>query len=430
MWRGRGLVIFCLFMLFSLAAQAVNVATLDKSVVRVITETAQGTGTGTGSIIASKYVLTNHHVVEGGRQYTVISKHTGSAQIAQLKWQSVELDLAVLRVNGLNLPSVKLATKKPKKADAVWVFGYPGASDRGGMTLESTVTKGVIGLFHQQPWGETGRKLSIIQHDAVVNPGNSGGPLFDACGRVIGVNTQKIVSKEIEGVYYASRITEAIPDLERLGINIQKVTTACTPASSINLDAITKNTAAAKLVADIAKQAADIAKQAAEQAKKISLISGLVIGLLSLLAIVLSLRKPRQQIVKAVEYMAQSSSRYSQALNPFKNKKTPALVVTGFDSAGKKLRIQVPKKGTSALQGGYVIGRQAALVDHLVDDPSVSRRHMRITVDEGQCRIEDINSAGGTWLNGQRLVAFVPTLISPGDKIALAAIEMQVSGNI
>ena len=103
------------------------------------------------------------------------------------------------------------------------------------------------------------------------------------------------------------------------------------------------------------------------------------------------------------------------------------MVLAGFDAAGKKLRIAVPSRGTSASGGGYVVGRHGALVDQVVADANISRRHARITVEHGQCIIEDLNSSNGTRVNGVRLVAFEPVAITAGDKIHLATIEMQVS---
>ncbi len=396
-------------------ALAVDVGTLEKSVVRIISHATAGFGTGTGLIVARGYVLTNHHVVEGGNRIEVGSKHIGTDLLAAVvKWQSSDLDLAVIQVDGLNLPSVQLATKKPDKGAGVWALGYPGASDYGAHTFDATVTRGVVSLFHHQVWWPGGsRKVWIIQHDAVINPGNSGGPLFDNCGRVVGVNTA-LGSGGVETVFLASRIIEAIPNLERLGLSLQQVASPCTPAAGVEgLDAVRQEAdeakqeaGAAKQGADEAKQEAGAAKQEAEKAGRISLIMGLGIGLLSLIAIALALRKPRQQVVKAVEYMTRSSRSYFRPQPAADNNKDtpiapPALVLAGFDSGGKKVRIAVPQQGTSAAQGGYVIGRHPMLVDYPVEDASISRRHARITLDAGQCRIEDMNSTGGTRVNGK-----------------------------
>ena len=394
------------------AAIAVDIDTLEKSVVRIVVSLADGTGTGSGSVVANGVVLTNHHVIEGGTDISVGSKHTGDTLYdARILWKSPELDLAVLQVDGLPpLPVATLAIQKSGKGEKVWAMGYPGASDLGRqLTSEATVTGGVISLFHRQPWPQGSVALWIIQHDAAVNPGNSGGPLFDDCGRVVGVNTAKAVREAVEGVFWASRITEAIREMEREGITLQKDNATCTPSDGGVAQA---------------QQEAEAAGQAAKKAQRNTFIIGLIVGLLSLLAIVLALRKPRQQVFRQVSRAVDGLNKISRLAS---NIHRPAVVLAGFDGAGKKLRIAVPSRGASASGGGYVVGRHGALVDEVVADANISRRHARITVEHGQCAIEDLNSSNGTRVNGVRLVAFEPAAITAGDKIHLATIEMQVS---
>ena len=181
------LPVLLLFALLTPPASAIDVDTLEKSVVRIIVEGRTSVSTGTGAMVARGIILTNEHVVRGGRRIEIRSQHTAAASEAEILWQSNALDLAILRADGLNLPPVKLATKKPRKTDKVWAFGYPGVSDFDGLAQEATVTEGTVSQF-QNRW-PGGAELEIIQHTAEINPGNSGGPLFDECGRVLGINT-------------------------------------------------------------------------------------------------------------------------------------------------------------------------------------------------------------------------------------------------
>ena len=303
---------------------------------------------------------------------------------------------------------MKLATKKPRKTDKVWAFGYPGVSDYGRFAQEATVTQGTVSQF-QNGWRGSGTELEIIQHTAATNPGNSGGPLFDECDRVVGIHTRSYRGDVGRGTAFASRITEAIPHLEQQGIQLQKRHDACVLSGGVRV----------------------VVEQAAVIGGWISYIMG---GILALVAIIaLALRTPRQKIVKVVESAARISSEYVSskiASGPRKpagangGNERAALVLAGFDTSGKKLRIPVPKHGAAAAQGGYVIGRHAALVDHVVEGTHISRRHARITVEHGQCRIEDLNSTNGTQVNGRRLKAFAPTPIAPGDRVLFGTVEV------
>ena len=458
--------------LLPVAQAAPDVEALEKSVVRIISRGSDGTSTGTGSIVAAGWVLTNNHVIDGGQRFGVGSKHTGEVLTARVVWTSSELDLAVLEVDGLSgLPNVTLTTQRPRKGEPVWALGYPGASDYGSLTFEATVNRGVVSNFHHQPWGGSGssRDLWIIQHDAAINSGNSGGPLFDDCGRVVGVNTQKSARDNTHGIFWASRITEAIPELRRLGISPQTVDSGCTAAAGGNGAAGPDHAAreqagraeeeagraraeAERAIGDAARagQAAagaeerarladEAARRAAEEAEKagrISLAMGLGLGVLTLVALGLALRKPRQQIVKVMERMTQLSRRHGSGSSGGSGgagsgrggrAERALLVLAGFDSSGRKQRILVPEQGASAGEGGYVVGRHAALSDHAIEDPNLSRRHLRITVDNRQCHIEDLNSTNGTRINGRPLEAFTPTLLTPGSMLALGEVEFQVS---
>ena len=116
----------------------------ERSIVRVITRGTGETGTGSGAVVAPGIVLTNYHVIEDGVEYFVVSSHTGGNLQARVRWQSAGLDLAVLDVEGLALPTVALGTMALRVRDPVWALGYPGVSDdaSGEMALEATWTDG------------------------------------------------------------------------------------------------------------------------------------------------------------------------------------------------------------------------------------------------------------------------------------------------
>lgn len=407
-----------LILLLGLAARpgwAADVEQLEHSVARVIAELAQGASTGSGAVVAPGRVLTNQHVIEGGSRIVVGNRHSGGLKPAVVIWESAALDLALLKVDGLTLPVAELASGKPSKGDPVIAMGYPGAADYGeDLTFEATVNRGVLSNFHREPWSGrgNGQPLDIIQHDAPINAGNSGGPLFDDCGRVIGVNTQKSGQDNTHGIFWASRITEAIPELRRLGIAARITDSDCT------------------LAAGDAPAIDDEARRQIEAASRQTLVVGAGLGLLTLLALMLALRRPRQEIIKVFDRVTRRTTPSPPVPPPPVPTPPPperaVLVLTGFDRAGRSQRIAVPEQGAGEAEGGLVIGGHPALVDCVIDDSTVSRRHARVFVAGQACRIEDLNSTNGTFVNGRRPAPFERVSIAPGDRVALGAIELQL----
>ena len=146
----------------------------------------QGQGLGTGIVVDKQgNILTNFHVVDGAEQVSV--KFVDGTMVAgRVVGSDPGNDLAIVRVN---VPADTLQPARFADSDGVRV-GEPVFAIGNPFSLEFTVTSGIVsGLNRQSEGGITGRPVrGVIQTDAAVNPGNSGGPLFDADGNVIGVN--------------------------------------------------------------------------------------------------------------------------------------------------------------------------------------------------------------------------------------------------
>jgi putative serine protease PepD len=146
-----------------------------------------GEATGTGFVIdASGLVVTNEHVVDGASSFRV-TLADGTALKATLVGKDASSDLALLRVDpgSHELTALRLSDDSGLGVgDAVYAIGSPYG-------LEGTLTSGVISALHRQITAPNGFSISdAIQTDAELNPGNSGGPLLNAAGEVIGVNAQ------------------------------------------------------------------------------------------------------------------------------------------------------------------------------------------------------------------------------------------------
>ena len=146
-----------------------------------------GQGLGTGIVLDRQGdILTNYHVVDGADQITV-KFSDGTLTRARVIGSDPGNDMAVIRVN---LPESALSPAAFGNSDQVRL-GEPVFAIGNPFSLEFTVTTGVVSGLNRQSGGQiTGRPIrSVIQTDAVVNPGNSGGPLFNANGEVIGINS-------------------------------------------------------------------------------------------------------------------------------------------------------------------------------------------------------------------------------------------------
>ena len=141
-------------------------------------------GAGSGVVITPDgYILTNDHVVRGSEALSVTMQDSTTHQ-AELIGTDPATDLAVIRASGSNLPYAVLGdSNKLKAGQLVIAIGNP-------FGFNSTVSTGVVSALGRALRSREGRLIeNIIQHTAPLNPGNSGGPLVDSRGRVVGINT-------------------------------------------------------------------------------------------------------------------------------------------------------------------------------------------------------------------------------------------------
>lgn len=199
---------------------------IDRSVVRIFVVGPEGMTSGSGVVLSRDgLVATNFHViaenVEMAWQIIVADRVSGEEQQrrAEIVQSFPGEDLAILRVEGLDRPPATFANlgrHDLAKGLEVYAIGFPGAADRLGPLDEASLVPGVVSRTFAGPWAAGAPVVRIIQHTAPTNPGNSGGPLVNRCGQVVGLNTQReaqvvlgpggipLVTDPIQGVFYAS----------------------------------------------------------------------------------------------------------------------------------------------------------------------------------------------------------------------------------
>lgn len=172
-------------------------------------QTTSGTSTGSGFILSSDgYVVTNYHVVEGASSITV-TMNDGNQYRAEMVGGDSTNDVALLKIEGTDLPCITLGSSDELiVGDQVVAIGNPLG------TLTNTLTVGFVSAKDRSVTTD-GFAINMIQTDASINSGNSGGPLFNMKGEVVGITSAKYSGSSssgasIEGIGFAIPIDDVL----------------------------------------------------------------------------------------------------------------------------------------------------------------------------------------------------------------------------
>ena len=201
------------------------------SVVSISSMTSSGTSSGTGIIMSPDgYVITNHHVISGALVISVLTNDNREFEAALVGSDEMS-DLAVLKIDARGLQAAEFGdSSKLRVGDSVVAIGDPL-----GVQLRGTMTNGIISAINRDlTVGD--RTMTLIQTNAALNNGNSGGPLINCYGQVIGINTVKMSSyytatASVEGLGFAIPISVAKPIIDEL---IENGYVAGRPAIGLN----------------------------------------------------------------------------------------------------------------------------------------------------------------------------------------------------
>ncbi len=194
-------------------------------------------GAGSGVIISNEdgigYIVTNQHVIDGAQNIKVTLRDAATSYNATLVGSDKDADVALLKIDADNLSTATFGdSSKLAVGDYVVAIGNPLG------TLGGTVTDGIISALAREVTIED-RNMTLLQTNAQISPGNSGGGLFNANGELIGIVNAKDSATEVEGIAFAipaNKVVEVIKDLKEYGYVTGKISLGVEVESISSLD--------------------------------------------------------------------------------------------------------------------------------------------------------------------------------------------------
>lgn len=382
-------------------------STYEQSVVRVVAASASSgdlaVASGSGFFISDRHIVTNQHVVAGAdgradqsRLFIVLSAGEEPLPVSVV-WSDETLDLAVLEYGG-GAPhgALTLGDGGQPAGSAVYAVGYPGSAVAvvSGPS-HSTLTDGILSrLPFEARWGTVGSGLAlVVQHTADINPGSSGGPLLDACGGVVGVNTaggvaavrdpdgNVVGATAAQGIFFALHVSELRGALDLVDVPYS-VAERCTARSSATVwNRLTP-----------------------------ALLAGVLLGVAALL-----FRRPRQVVVASAGRGAAALVDAVGAVSAGPSASKGTVWLAGRDSTPN---LALDAAALRSAKHGVSVGRHPGLVDRPLQVEGLSRRHYRVSVHRGRTFVEDLNSTKGTFVNETRLQPYRGRQLRAGDIIS------------
>ncbi|MEI6262301.1 MAG: trypsin-like peptidase domain-containing protein [Deltaproteobacteria bacterium] len=381
------------------AAPPINL--MKESTIRVFCIKGERVGVGSGFVIGDgSLMVTNQHVVacvqDGGKAGVILNADQGAT--GEVIWQSAAKDLAVLKLERrLDRPAVTFARSSTvNDADSVYVLGFPGAADNQQIVndrsqFEVKVSRGIISAKNIT----SAENVRLYQLDAALNPGNSGGPLFNENGQVIGINASKSMTPVVtvrpnesggvdsgltrvslgEGIGWAIQIDELLVELDRLNISYTIGSTEMLPWFAL-----------------------------AWRQNPMMLILLAAIGVLSLVSLLLSCTHSGRQWFRQTSIKGHETIQQLTSKNKFKQMPQPAPkpllkpLLRGLTGQFSGMELELSDTPVA-------LGRHP-LASHIVFNQrssEISRRHCLVGYDhqEMQFFLEDCWSSNGTFLNSK-----------------------------
>ena len=381
------------------------VADVDQAMGRIFVTGADYEASGSGFVFSHDasgrpIFLTNFHVTAEGGEITVVFLAGSNDVVAfdgTLLASSPAMDMAALALTArdgadFRPREIPLALREIEKGEQVIARGYPASSAQGlGSDLhvalcETTLTQGLVSKVFVAPWETQTRNgsdvsVEIIQHTAAINHGNSGGPLLDECGHVLGMNTAGVLE---DNVFLASSSRSLAVFLDDAGISYAGTTAKCGGVEAV---------APPKPTPEPSPQPEAKAPTASPPPSPAADRTGWV-ALLAVLASVAA--------VVGIGAFVVSKSGRSASDDPLIISTPPNTTALLVQASAQGVTVLTKPLTRDALTRGVVIGRSAE-ADVMVDVAGVSRQHLRLELVQRQLLLTELGSTNGTTVDGQPL---------------------------
>lgn len=402
-------------------------------------------GFGSGFVINTNNIVTNHHVVKdivNGNNVKgfVLKGNSNGLDLREftVDWSNETKDLAVLNVPSLSSSFLTFSSQESiYKLAKVSSIGFPGDSDiLGGIENEmgyfsSKIRQGTLTTLHK----EAGTEVKIWEHNAAISGGNSGGPLVNACGEIVGVNSSGVRGNS--NVLFAVAIEELIPVLNSRGISYTQSNSKCSIGNAtpvwlmplmvvflialigfavfiLRLKSQIKNGHApvskSRLIRDIIKKLeGDLVNKNKDEDGHIWQVDD-------------QGREYRFDPVKGMIYRDKNPNNGDNPPIP----PSPKPIVENFATIKVSLNgSEVNQKRLS--QGESVVIGRSQQSDIVIDDSYVSGSHLKVSFEQSGLFVTDLGSRNGTFLNGNKITQNIKVVGSQSFTLAGNLSDFRVS---
>ncbi len=358
--------------------------------------------TGSGFLVDKTHVVTNLHVIYGATEMVVFDKNSKGDD---LQYRTVKVvdskpqyDLALLEVSNLNRQPLSLAYDDDIN-DGVTVtsIGFPGhaIADLGpGQPSVDAMTKPIeregkiLRTIASTELGDRSTQANILQHTAPVDPGNSGGPLVNHCGEVVGVNT--IVRKSANAISDSVSLKYVYTLLDDNNIAYEKAKAVC---SSTN-------------AAPIVTASSETTQQTA--VNNTNGFKWMILGIVGFCSLIIAL---------FVILLHHRKKAKLASATPGESNQIPQYCLKGVD---KDQHLYFPLAG-ERVQIGSADG---GINDFVIANDTVSRQHLNLHRERGSWQVIGLPTTNGTLVNGKNLTRHEIKTLLPGDILRLGEVQL------